>query len=303
MNATATLAPLSAIRGTVTGAVPRAPMKTGFGARLAPRTAAQQRLPLYQVDAFAEGPFSGNPAAVVLLEQWLPDATLMAIAGENNLSETAFLVPEGKRYGLRWFTPTVEMDLCGHATLAAGYVVLSRLRCGSDAVEFQTRQAGILTVVGHGSQLLLDLPARPPMPVEAPAILTTALGPARPREILGSRDYLVVYDRAADVQMLAPDFTALGALDRAVIVTAPGAGDGIDFVSRFFAPCFGVDEDPVTGSAHCTLVPYWAKRLGTDRLEAAQLSARRGRLTCRLAGDRVSLGGRVVPYLEGTILV
>ena len=302
MNATATLEPLTAISATVQ----RAPMKSVFGGRPLPRVVAQQRLPLYQVDAFAEGPFSGNPAAVVLLDHWLPDATLMAIAAENNLSETAFLVPEGKRYALRWFTPTVEMDLCGHATLAAGYVVLSRLRCGTDAVEFQTRRAGILTVVGQGSQLLLDLPARPPMPVAAPDALMTALGPARPREVLAARDYLVVYERAADVAALAPDFAMLGTLDRAVIVTAPGGGpgsEGVDFVSRFFAPTHGIDEDPVTGSAHCTLVPYWAKRLGTDRLDAVQLSARRGRLSCRLAGDRVSLGGRVMPYLEGTILV
>lgn len=303
MNATATLETFSAI-SALSGTVQRAPMKARFGARPAAQVVAQQRLPMYQVDAFAERPFSGNPAAVVLLEHWLPDATLMAIAAENNLSETAFLVPEGKRYGLRWFTPTVEMDLCGHATLAAGYVVLSRLRCGSDAVEFQTRQAGILTVVGQGSQLLLDLPARPPGPVEAPPALLPALGAARPREVLAARDYLVVYDRAAEVQALAPDFAALARLDRMVIVTAPGEpGEDIDFVSRFFAPGNGVDEDPVTGSAHCTLVPYWAKRLGTDRLEAVQLSARRGRLSCRLAGDRVSLGGRVLPYLEGTILV
>jgi predicted PhzF superfamily epimerase YddE/YHI9 len=264
---------------------------------------ARQRLPLYQVDAFAEGPFSGNPAAVVLLETWLPDAVLQAIAAENNLSETAFLVPEGKHYALRWFTPSVEVDLCGHATLAAGYVVLARLRCGLDRVEFRTREAGMLTVARQGEQFSLDLPSRPPGPVAVPDGLLPALGGSA-CEILAARDLLVVYERAADIQALVPDFAALARLGRMVIVTAPGdATLQADFVSRFFGPSHGVNEDPVTGSAHCTLVPYWAARLGRDRLDAVQLSARRGRLHCMLADNRVSLTGRVVPYLEGTIHV
>jgi predicted PhzF superfamily epimerase YddE/YHI9 len=212
------------------------------------------RLPIYQVDAFADSLFGGNPAAVCPLEKWLPDATMQAIAAENNLAETAFFVREGGDYALRWFTPTVEVDLCGHATLASGHVVFSFLEPRRESVNFRTLKAGTLTVSKRAEKLVMDLPARPAVPCEAPPGLFAALG-GRPREVLRARDYLIVYGSAAEVAALDPDLAALAKLDCwAAIVTAPG-DDGIDFVSRFFAPAQGVPEDPVTGSAHCTLVP------------------------------------------------
>jgi PhzF family phenazine biosynthesis protein len=265
------------------------------------------RIPLYQIDAFAtDRAFSGNPAAVCPLDAWLPAEVMQAIAAENNLSETAFFVHEGDGYRLRWFTPTREVDLCGHATLASAYVVFRWLQPWRDAVQFRTEKAGLLTVARDDELLALDFPARPAVRCAAPAALTTALGKA-PREVLAARDYLVVYDSGEEVATLRPDFAAIAALDRfAVIVSAPGADgseDGIDFVSRFFAPARGVDEDPVTGSSHCTLIPYWAGRLGKDRLEARQLSRRGGALSCRLDGERVSIAGRALPYLEGWITI
>lgn len=265
------------------------------------------QIPLYQIDAFAtDRPFSGNPAAVCPLDAWLPDAVMQSIAAENNLSETAFFVPDGEGYRLRWFTPTTEVDLCGHATLAAAFVVFGWLRPGRDRVAFRTEQAGVLTVVRDGDLLGLDFPARPASRCPLPASLAAALG-TPPREVLAARDYLAIYDSAGDIAALAPDFAALAALDRfAVIATAPGADGadgGVDFVSRFFAPARGVDEDPATGSSHCTLIPYWAARLGKHRLEARQLSRRGGALSCRLEGDRVSIAGRALLYLEGTITI
>ena len=261
------------------------------------------QLPLYQVDAFVtERPFSGNPAAVCPLDAWLPTEVMQGIAAENNLAETAFFVPEGEGYRLRWFTPTVEVDLCGHATLAAGFVIFRWLAPSREDVVFHTEKAGQLRVRRSGDLLALDFPARPPEPCSAPATLAAALG-KKPKSLLAARDYLAVYDSAEDVAKLTPDFPAVAALDRfAVIATAPGA-DGVDFVSRFFAPARGVDEDPVTGSAHCTLIPYWAERLGKNRLEARQLSRRGGALSCALAGDRVSIAGRAAFYLEGTISI
>jgi predicted PhzF superfamily epimerase YddE/YHI9 len=260
------------------------------------------RLPLYQVDAFTDSVFSGNPAAVCPLSAWLPDATMQAIAAENNLAETAFFVPEGGDYTLRWFTPTVEVDLCGHATLAAGLVVFQFMEPQRHSVRFRTMKAGALTVGKRGELLEMDFPARPASPVKPPPDLLAALG-GEPREVLRARDYLVVYDSAADVRALAPDLAALGEVDCwAAIVTAPGA-DGIDFVSRFFAPKQGIPEDPVTGSSHCTLVPYWARRLGKNTLEARQISRRGGALSCALDGERVSIAGRAALYLEGQILV
>jgi predicted PhzF superfamily epimerase YddE/YHI9 len=256
------------------------------------------RIPLYQIDAFAEGPFTGNPAAVCPLDAWLPDDVMQSIAAENNLSETAFFVSEGEGYRLRWFTPTTEVDLCGHATLASGFVVFRVLMPGRSSVTFQTTQAGPLTVARDADRLALDFPARPAAPCAITEAVIGALGP-RPAALLAARDYLAVYDSADEITALMPDFAA----DRfAVIVTAPGEG-GIDFVSRFFAPAQGVDEDPVTGSAHCTLIPYWADRLGKNRLEARQLSRRGGALSCALRGDRVTIAGRAVLYLEGTITV
>jgi predicted PhzF superfamily epimerase YddE/YHI9 len=260
------------------------------------------RLPIFQVDAFTDRLFRGNPAAVCPLERWLPDATLQAIAAENNLAETAFFVRDGGDYALRWFTPTVEVDLCGHATLAAAFVIFRSLEPAAAAVRFRTSKAGSLVVRRDGERLVLDFPARPAAPTAAPPGLVAALG-AAPSELLCARDHLAVFDRATDVAALAPDFGALAKVDCwAVIVTAPGT-DGVDFVSRFFAPAQGVPEDPVTGSAHCTLVPYWAQRLGKNRLEARQISPRGGALSCTHAGDRVSLAGYAVLYLEGQIAV
>ncbi len=260
------------------------------------------RLPIYQVDAFTDRMFGGNPAAVCPLEAWLPEPTMQAIAAENNLAETAFFVPEGGDYALRWFTPAVEVDLCGHATLASAYVVFRFIEPQRQSVNFRTMKAGTLGVSRRADTLVMDFPARPALPGEPPPGLFAALGGA-PREVLGARDHLVVYDSAADVAALKPDFTALAKLDCwAAIATAPGEGD-VDFVSRFFAPKQGVPEDPVTGSSHCTLVPYWAKRLGKTALEARQISRRGGALSCALKGDRVSIAGRAVLYLEGHIEV
>jgi len=260
------------------------------------------RIPIYQVDAFTDRLFGGNPAAVCPLREWLPDEILQAIAAENNLSETAFLLRQGESYELRWFTPAVEVDLCGHATLASGHVVFRFLEPERRRVAFETRKAGTLTVARQGDLLELDFPARAASPCATPPALVEALG-AEPSELLeGLRDWLAVFPSAEHVTALHPDFAALARLGRPVIATAPGR-DGADFVSRFFAPSLGVDEDPVTGSAHCTLVPYWAARLGTKVLEARQVSARRGALACTLDGDRVRLGGKAVLYLEGWISV
>jgi PhzF family phenazine biosynthesis protein len=258
------------------------------------------RIPIYQVDAFASRLFAGNPAAVCVLESWPPDELLRAIAAENNLSETAFLRATGDGYELRWFTPAVEVDLCGHATLAAGYVVFHFLQPSGEQVRFATR-SGPLTVRRQGQWLEMDFPARPPEPAEPPAGLVAALGRA-PVEIWKSRDFMAVYESEDEIRELRPDMDALRRVEMfAVIVTAPGRE--ADFVSRFFAPAVGVPEDPVTGSAHCTLGPYWARRLGKEVLHARQLSPRGGELVCELRGDRVLLRGQAVLYLEGFIYV
>jgi len=265
------------------------------------------RIPIYQLDAFTGTMFRGNPAAVCPLKEWLPDEVMQAIATENNLAETAFFVADGKGgYAIRWFTPTNEVDLCGHATLASAQVILQFIEPDLRRTAFETRQAGTLVVSragADGGELALDFPARPAVPCDVPADLVRGLG-ARPAAVLAARDYMAVFRRAADVAALQPDFAALKTLDRfAVIATAPGSEDGVDFVSRFFAPAQGIDEDPVTGSAHCTLIPYWAARLGKTHLKARQISRRGGELTCDLHGDRVSIAGRCVIYLEGTISV
>lgn len=263
------------------------------------------RLPIYQLDAFTSRLFGGNPAAVVPLEEWPPDATLQAVAAENNLSETAYLVRRGEDWELRWFTPTVEIDLCGHATLAAAAVIFRYIDPNRQRVVFRTRKAGALVVTRAGEELALELPARPAKPMAKPPFeaLEAALG-KRPVEVLaGTRDWLCVFEATEDVHNLRPDFTAIARLDTfALICTAPGVGE-FDFVSRFFAPAGGVPEDPVTGSAHCTLVPFWAERLGRKHLRASQVSARGGELTCELVGDRVVLAGRVAFYLEGWITI
>ncbi len=256
-------------------------------------------IPIYQVDAFTLGPFSGNPAAVCPLDAWLDDAIMQNIAAENNLSETAFLVATGSGYDLRWFTPATEVDLCGHATLAAGYVVLNHLQPGLDAVAFET-QSGRLVVSRDGDRLSMDFPARPPVPTAVSQALSDALGEV-PSEVYLSRDVLAVYDDEASVRRLSPDQAGLFALGEGLGVCVSAKGDTVDFVSRFFAPKAGIAEDPVTGSAHCTLVPFWAQRLGKSHLVAHQVSPRGGELRCEHRGDRVIMSGRCTLFLTGSI--
>lgn len=302
------------------------------------------RFRLYQVDAFTDRPLAGNPAAVCPLEEWPTDGLLQAVAAENNLPETAFLVPDGAGFELRWFTPRAEVDLCGHATLAAGFVVLRYMEGTRAAVRFSTA-SGPLEVRRDGERLLMDFPSVPAEACEAPPELAEGLG-GEPAEVLRASDWLAVYRSRREVADLSPRMEVLEGLDlRGVIATAParsggmeeggpppaagdepgasgppptagdepgasgapprGDGDpqtgegGPDFVSRFFAPKVGVPEDPVTGSAHCTLAPYWARRLGKDRLLGRQISRRGGEVACRVGGDRVELGGAAVLYLEG----
>ncbi|NDV61936.1 PhzF family phenazine biosynthesis protein [Puniceicoccales bacterium CK1056] len=256
------------------------------------------KLPLYQIDAFAEKPFQGNPAAVCPLDRWLPDETLQAIAEENNLSETAFYVKEGEIHDLRWFTPTKEVDLCGHATLAAAYVIFETTGSDLQKITFHSK-SGPLHVSRMGDLLELDFPLQTGVECEAPPELIEGLGQV-PSKCFRAKDYMAVYETEACVNALSPDFAKLKELDlRGVIVTAPG--NSSDFVSRFFTPNFGIDEDPVTGSAHCTLTPYWAKRLGKNELRAIQISKRTGHLRCSLKDDRVLISGRAIPYLKGSI--
>jgi PhzF family phenazine biosynthesis protein len=255
------------------------------------------RIPYFEVDAFANKLFRGNPAGVCPLAKWLDDALMQSIAAENNLSETAFFVPRGDDYDLRWFTPTVEIDLCGHATLASAFIVFSELGFRGNEVHFHSK-SGRLTVSRNSDVLTLDFPSRPPAPCTAPEALIKGLG-TQPVEILKARDYFCVFASAEVVRALQPDFNMLETLDEKVIVTAPGMD--CDFVSRFFAPTAGINEDPVTGSAHCTLIPYWSKRLGKKKLFARQLSKRGGELFCEDAGERVHIGGNAMLYLRGEL--
>jgi PhzF family phenazine biosynthesis protein len=255
------------------------------------------RIPIYQVDAFTGRRFHGNPAAVCPLESWLPEELLQAIAAENNLSETAFFVRQGERYRLRWFTPEVEVKLCGHATLAAAFVIFNRLEPEAERIVFDTL-SGELAATREGRLLVLDFPAKPPQPCEPPAGLLEALG-GEPIEVLKADYLLVTYENEEAVGRLRPNFCALADLGTPVIVAAPG--EEADFVSRFFAPAYGINEDPVSGSAHCTLIPFYAQRLGKSRLLARQLSRRGGELVCRHLGERVTMAGEAVLYMEGTI--
>ncbi|HEY3131091.1 MAG TPA: PhzF family phenazine biosynthesis protein [Acidobacteriota bacterium] len=256
------------------------------------------KIPIFQIDAFTGKLFAGNPAAVCPLHSWLSEEILQAIAAENNLSETAYFVPQGRDYRIRWFTPATEVDLCGHATLAAGFVLCSFIEPSHREVNFLSK-SGPLRVTRDGELFSLDFPAREPGPCEPPDKLAKALG-RPPKQVLAARDYLAVYDSEEEVRSLQPDMELLRDLPRfAVIVTAPGRN--CDFVSRFFAPAQGIPEDPVTGSAHCTLIPYWGKRLGKSKLHAFQVSPRGGELFCENQGDRVIISGRAVKYLEGTI--
>jgi len=255
-------------------------------------------LPLFQVDAFADRPLTGNPAAVCPLETWLDEALMQAVARENNLSETAFYVAEGDGFRIRWFTPAAEVELCGHATLAAAFVVFTFDHPELERVTFDSL-SGKLTVLKEGDRLVLDFPALKAEPCPAPEALVRGLG-QRPRAVLKAMDYMAVFDREEEILSMAPDMSLLKTLDlRGVIVTAPGRE--VDFVSRFFAPRYGIDEDPVTGSAHSALTPYWSRVLGKKRLEARQVSARGGDLWCEDRGERVFIAGRASLYLEGRI--
>ncbi|HEX8400073.1 MAG TPA: PhzF family phenazine biosynthesis protein [Allosphingosinicella sp.] len=260
------------------------------------------KLPFAQIDAFADRAFSGNPAAVIPLDAWLPDDTLQAIAEENNLSETAFTVPAGgdADYQLRWFTPTTEVALCGHATLASGHHLMD-----GPEIRFRTRQAGILVVRRDGDALTLDLPVTRVAPEPYPALLDAlGLGKSEVFQSVSGAEataIILVEDEAA-VRACAPDMRALRGIELMAIVTARGQGE-TDVVSRVFVPAWGVDEDPVTGSAHAALAPFWAERIGRDRFTAWQASKRGGRIDCRLAGDRAILGGRCVTVIEGTMSV
>lgn len=254
---------------------------------------------LYQVDAFASKPFEGNPAAVCPLETWLDDALLQAIATENNLSETAFFVPTESGYHLRWFTPSVEVDLCGHATLAAAWVIFNVLGDSAETLQFETR-SGQLLVQRDGNELAMDFPAKIVEPLAMETEVKAGLGINEIEALLISDDIVVVVNDAQLIESLAPDMQQLKHLPgRGIVVTAKGSD--VDFVSRWFGPKVGVEEDPVTGSAHTSLAPYWAKKLGKQQLTARQGGARKGALSCEIEGDRVIIKGRVAPYLKGVI--
>ncbi len=257
-------------------------------------------IPIYQVDAFTNSVFSGNPAAVCPLDEWLPDDLMQAIARENNLSETAFFVPEGDSYRIRWFTPEAEVDLCGHATLASAHVILRLIHPARREVRFLSR-SGLLVVSLKDELLAMNFPSQPPRQCEVPPMLISGLG-AEPAEILCSEDYFAVYQSEDDIRSLAPDMDVLCSIGmRGVIVTAPGRD--VDFVSRFFAPRLGIPEDPVTGSAHCALVPYWSERLGKKDLHALQVSRRGGELFCRDLGERVGISGYASLFMSGVIKI
>jgi predicted PhzF superfamily epimerase YddE/YHI9 len=261
-------------------------------------------LPYFVVDAFADRPFTGNPAAVVPLVEWLPERLMLSIAAEMNLSETAFFAPEGDGFRLRWFTPTVEVELCGHATVATACVLMTRLEPSRRQVVFAS-ESGPLPVERDGERFVLDFPGRPPVALDDPELLetvTAALGD-RPQALLRARDLMAVFGHPDQVRALRPDFGRVAALDyHGVAATAIG-DQGYDCVSRFFVPAIGIPEDPVTGAAHCMLAPYWAERLGKPKLSAYQASSRGGEVACEVVGDRVRLGGRAVLVASGTLHV
>lgn len=261
------------------------------------------RLKLYQIDAFTDSVFGGNPAAVVPLETWLPDARMQHIAAENNLSETAFFVSEGTGFGLRWFTPTQEVPLCGHATLASAFVLFTEIDPALGSAEFHT-QSGTLTVTRRGDLLQMDFPRHAPTPVDAPPALLSGLQ-APPCGVYfteANPNYYAIYDTEAEVRALSPDFAVLSALQAlGIAVTAPGTD--CDFVSRYFGPGQGIPEDPVTGSTHCALAPYWAERLGKTELFAKQVSSRGGEIVCTAGETCVLIAGRAIKYLDGEIFI
>jgi PhzF family phenazine biosynthesis protein len=255
---------------------------------------------IYQIDAFASRLFEGNPAAVCPLDKWLPDEIMQAIAAENNLSETAFFTPRGDGFHIRWFTPVSEVDLCGHATLAAAYVLFNILSYKKDRIEFDSR-SGILAVAKDNGSLTMDFPSQPPVSCDIPMEIVRAFH-ASPVECLKSEDLIVVFERETDIESADPDFELLKKLDlRGVVITAESSR--YDFVARFFAPKYGIPEDPVTGSAYTQLAPYWASRTGLKKFRVKQMSPRGGELTCEIAGDRVFISGKAIKYLEGKIRI
>ncbi len=267
-------------------------------------TEAKTRFAIYQVDAFTSAVFGGNPAAVVPVSAWLPDTALQGIAAENNLAETAFFVPEPGGFGLRWFTPTIEVPLCGHATLAAAFVIFTAIDPALGSAEFHTQNGPLTVTRGGGGLLTLDFPRHALAPADAPAALLAGLG-TPPREVYfcaENPNFYAVYDAEADVRALTPDFAALAPLG-ALGVAATAPGTNCDFVSRYFAPGLGIPEDPVTGSTHCALAPYWAERLGKPKLYARQVSPRGGELWCDVQETRVGISGRAALYLRGEIFV
>lgn len=258
------------------------------------------KINLFQIDAFTSKLFGGNPAAVCPLENWLDDSILQAIAAENNLSETAFFVHKDDHFELRWFTPVTEVDLCGHATLASSYVLFNELGYNRSAILFKSK-SGPLTVTRQNDYIVMDFPAFKAESFDPPAGLIEGLG-QKPQACFRTDDYLLIYPSEQIVSSLNPDFHKLKSLDnRGIIVSAEG--EQVDFVSRFFAPNVGIDEDPVTGSAHSTLAPFWAERLGKSKLHARQISQRGGEILCEVKGERVSIKGRAVKYLSGTIVI
>jgi PhzF family phenazine biosynthesis protein len=262
-------------------------------------------LPIYQVDAFSDRPFAGNPAAVCPLESWLPAEAMQAIAAENNLAETAFFIPKtGNEYEIRWFTPAVEVELCGHATLASAHVLHQHLGFQGEEIVFHSRSGPLRVSREANGRLTLDFPSRPPQPLAThPDGLLDGLG-ATPLQVLAGPDLVALFATEAEVLAIKPNQLQLARVEyRAVIVTAPAADSETDFVSRFFGPRVGVPEDPVTGSAHTTLIPYWAEKLGKTTLKARQVSARGGELWCELRGERVRISGYAVTYLRGEINV
>ncbi len=260
------------------------------------------KIKLYQIDAFTDKVFGGNPAAVCVLDTWLDDAVMQNIAAENNLAETAFVVKAGEDYEIRWFTPTVEVDLCGHATLAAAYVLFRYYNHPTNPLNLHSRRSGLLRVEKAEDELTLDFPADTLAPAKTPEALIKAFGKAPQETYKGKTDYLLVFPSQDDVEGFNPDTNLVNSVPaRGIIVSAPGKD--VDFVSRFFCPQVGIVEDPVTGSAHTTLAPYWSERLGKKTLTAKQLSARQGNLTCQHLGERVKITGKAVTYLTGEIEV
>ena len=256
------------------------------------------KLPIYQIDAFAGKAFEGNPAAICPLSEWLPDEVMQSIAKENNLSETAFFVSTGRGFHIRWFTPVAEVDLCGHATLASAYVIFSHLGFEKNIVKFESK-SGLLTVVQNEGLLIMDFPSQPPTPCEIPDEISSAFQ-STPVECLKSEDYIIVFGSEEEIATAQPNLVELSKLDlRGIVITAKSSE--YDFIARFFAPKYGINEDPVTGSAYTQLVPYWSNTLGATKLHAKQVSSRGGEIFCELVGNRVSIAGKAATYLVGEI--